>query len=188
MVFPTFFNLSLNFVIRSSWSEPQSAPCLVFFFWLSLYLVPQNQSVVGTILKWSQEGTLLFKLPFLSIGGTYTLLLASGIEQRRELKHRFQGILTQRNYEIVKIHVAFKLLGLWKLLCSMEDEYQISQQVLLVLPWALIHSLTTTPHCHHVLLQFMIPFLHSSSQSHLWLPYLHSWPSTSHSPVSKVAF
>ena len=53
-----------------------------------------------------------------SIGGTYTLLLASGIEQRRELKHRFQGILTQRNYEIVQIHVAFKLLGLWKLLCS----------------------------------------------------------------------
>ena len=30
MVFPTFFNLSLNFVIRSSWSEPQSAPGLVF--------------------------------------------------------------------------------------------------------------------------------------------------------------
>ena len=117
MVFPILFNLSLNFAIRNSWSEPQSAPCLVFF-WLSLYLVPQNQSVVGTILKWSQEGTHLFKLPFLSIGGTYTLLLASGIEQRRELKHRFQGILTQRNYEIVQIHVAFKLLGLWKLLCS----------------------------------------------------------------------
>ena len=30
MVFPTFFNLSLNLVIRSSWSEPQSAPGLVF--------------------------------------------------------------------------------------------------------------------------------------------------------------
>ena len=29
MVFPTFFNLSLNFAIRSSWSEPQSAPGLV---------------------------------------------------------------------------------------------------------------------------------------------------------------
>ena len=29
MVFPTFFNLSLNFAIRSSWSEPQSA--LVMF-------------------------------------------------------------------------------------------------------------------------------------------------------------
>ena len=28
MVFPTFFNLSLNFEIRSSWSEPQSAPVL----------------------------------------------------------------------------------------------------------------------------------------------------------------
>ena len=33
MVFPTFFNLSLNFAIRSSWSEPQSAPGL-FFCWL----------------------------------------------------------------------------------------------------------------------------------------------------------
>ena len=40
-VFPTFFNLSLNLAIRSSWSEPQSAPSLVFagcielvHFWL----------------------------------------------------------------------------------------------------------------------------------------------------------
>ena len=30
MVFPTFFHLSLNLTIRSSWSEPQSAPGLVF--------------------------------------------------------------------------------------------------------------------------------------------------------------
>ena len=30
MVFPTFFNLSLNLAIRSSWSEPQSAPGLAF--------------------------------------------------------------------------------------------------------------------------------------------------------------
>ena len=30
MVFPTFFNLSLHLAIRSSWSEPQSAPGLVF--------------------------------------------------------------------------------------------------------------------------------------------------------------
>ena len=30
MVFPTFFNFSLNLAIRSSWSEPQSAPSLVF--------------------------------------------------------------------------------------------------------------------------------------------------------------
>ena len=30
VVFPTFFNLSLNLTIRSSWSEPQSAPSLVF--------------------------------------------------------------------------------------------------------------------------------------------------------------
>ena len=30
MVIPTFFSLSLNFTIRSSWSEPQSAPDLIF--------------------------------------------------------------------------------------------------------------------------------------------------------------
>ena len=30
VVFPTFFNLSLNLAIRSSLSEPQSAPGLVF--------------------------------------------------------------------------------------------------------------------------------------------------------------
>ena len=30
MFLPTFFNLSLNLEIRSSWSEPQSAPHLVF--------------------------------------------------------------------------------------------------------------------------------------------------------------
>ena len=30
IVFPTFFNLSLNLAIRSSWSEPESAPGLVF--------------------------------------------------------------------------------------------------------------------------------------------------------------
>ena len=41
VVFPTFFNLSLNLAIRSSWSEPQSAPGLVYadcierlHFWL----------------------------------------------------------------------------------------------------------------------------------------------------------
>ena len=30
VVFPTFFNFSLNLAIRGSWSEPQSAPGLVF--------------------------------------------------------------------------------------------------------------------------------------------------------------
>ena len=30
MIFPTFFNLSPNFATRSSWSEPQSTPVLVF--------------------------------------------------------------------------------------------------------------------------------------------------------------
>ena len=44
MVFPTFFNLSLNLAIRSSWSEPHAAPSLVFadciellYLWLQKY-------------------------------------------------------------------------------------------------------------------------------------------------------
>ena len=50
MVFPTFFNLSLNFVIRSSWSEPQWAPGLVFadcIELLHLWLQKYNQSDFG---------------------------------------------------------------------------------------------------------------------------------------------
>ena len=35
MVFPTFFNLSLNLAIRSSWSEPQSVPGTVYSHVLS---------------------------------------------------------------------------------------------------------------------------------------------------------
>ena len=44
VVFPTFFNLSLNLAKRSSWSGPQSTPGLVFadciellHLWLSVY-------------------------------------------------------------------------------------------------------------------------------------------------------
>ena len=50
MVFPTFFNLSLNLAIRSSCSEPQSAPGLVFadcVEFLHLGCKEYNQSVVG---------------------------------------------------------------------------------------------------------------------------------------------
>ena len=36
MVFSTFFNLNLNFPVRSSWSEPQSAPGLVFAYCIEL--------------------------------------------------------------------------------------------------------------------------------------------------------
>ena len=36
VVFPTFFNLSLKFAIRSSWYEPQSAPHLVFANYMEL--------------------------------------------------------------------------------------------------------------------------------------------------------
>ena len=36
VVFPTSFNLSLNLAIRSSWSEPQSAPGLIFAVCIAL--------------------------------------------------------------------------------------------------------------------------------------------------------
>ena len=43
IVFPTFLNLSLNFSIRSLWSEPQSAPDLVFANCIEfLHLQPQR--------------------------------------------------------------------------------------------------------------------------------------------------
>ena len=50
MVFPTFFNLSLKMAIRSSWSEPQSAPGLVFadsIELLHLWHKEYNQSDFG---------------------------------------------------------------------------------------------------------------------------------------------
>ena len=50
MVFPTFFNLSLNLAIRSSWSEPQSVPGFVFadcVELLHLWLQRYNQSDFG---------------------------------------------------------------------------------------------------------------------------------------------
>ena len=39
VVFPTFFNLCLKLPIRSSWSEPQSAPSLVFADCIELFHV-----------------------------------------------------------------------------------------------------------------------------------------------------
>ena len=50
VVSPTFFNLGLNLAIRSSWSEPQSAPGLVFadcIELLHLWLQRYNQSDFG---------------------------------------------------------------------------------------------------------------------------------------------
>ena len=50
VVFPTFFNLSLNLAIMSAWSEPQSAPGLIFADCINpLYLgcKEYNQSYFG---------------------------------------------------------------------------------------------------------------------------------------------
>ena len=48
VVFPTFFSLSLNFAIRTSLSEPQSAPDLVFADYISPSL--KNPKVKFTML------------------------------------------------------------------------------------------------------------------------------------------
>ena len=42
MVFPASFNLSLNFAIRSSWSEPQSASSHLFADYIELLAYPRN--------------------------------------------------------------------------------------------------------------------------------------------------
>ena len=53
MVFPTFFNLSLNLAIRSSLSEPQSAPGLVFADCIESILreISPEYSLEGLMLK-----------------------------------------------------------------------------------------------------------------------------------------
>ena len=54
MVFPTFFNLSLNLAIRSSWSEPQSAPgCFCWLYRDSPYLAAENRiSLILVLTIW----------------------------------------------------------------------------------------------------------------------------------------
>ena len=49
VVCPTFFNLCLTFPIRSSWSEPQSTPGLVFADYIEL-LHLQLQNIINLIL------------------------------------------------------------------------------------------------------------------------------------------
>ena len=55
MVSPTFFNLSLNLAIRSSWSEPESASSLV----LLLYRVSSSLAAKNIILL---HGLYLFNM------------------------------------------------------------------------------------------------------------------------------
>ena len=52
MVFPTFFNLSLNLAVMSSWSEPQSAPGLVFadHYW-HIHLCLRPPKILSTTCK-----------------------------------------------------------------------------------------------------------------------------------------
>ena len=50
VAFPTFFNLSLNFALRTSWSEEQSAPGLVFADFIELFhLLHQSVDVHVTL-------------------------------------------------------------------------------------------------------------------------------------------
>ena len=50
VVFPIFFNLSLNFAIRSSWSEPHSPPSLVFADCIELLHLQLQRIIINLIL------------------------------------------------------------------------------------------------------------------------------------------
>ena len=89
MVFPTFFNLSLNFAIRSSWSEPQSTPALVFAACIELlhqsdfgidHLVTSMCRVFSRVVG---RGCLLW--PVHSFGKTVSLCPASFCTPRPNL-------------------------------------------------------------------------------------------------------
>ena len=53
--FPTFFNSTLGFAIWSSWTEPQSAPCLVFTDWTEL-LPKKAMATHSSTLAWRIPG------------------------------------------------------------------------------------------------------------------------------------
>ena len=53
VVFPTFFSLSLNFAIRSSWSEPQSAPGLVFADCIYSLAAKNIINLISVLTIWS---------------------------------------------------------------------------------------------------------------------------------------
>ena len=57
VVFPTFFNLSLNFAIRNSWSEPQSAPGLVFADCIELLEeeIATHSNILAWRIPWTEE-------------------------------------------------------------------------------------------------------------------------------------
>ena len=49
MVSLTFFTLSLDFAIQSSWSEPQSASCLVFYWWYRAFPSLTTNNIINLI-------------------------------------------------------------------------------------------------------------------------------------------
>ena len=50
MIFPTFFNLSMNLAIRCSWSEPQSDPSLLFTDYIELFHSWPQKYIISLIL------------------------------------------------------------------------------------------------------------------------------------------
>ena len=63
MVFPTFFDLRLNFAIRRSWPEPQST-CLCWLYWASPSLATKNIiNLISVLTIWwcpCVESSLVF--------------------------------------------------------------------------------------------------------------------------------
>ena len=64
--FSTFFNLCLNFAINNSWSEPQSAPSLIFTDCIELLHLLLQKNIINLIsvltIQWSPciESSLVF--------------------------------------------------------------------------------------------------------------------------------
>ena len=105
MVFPTFFHLSLNLAIRSSWSEPQSTPGLIFadsiellhlwlqriqsiwfWYWPSGYIHLQShrlcfwKRVFAMTSAFSWQTLLYFALPHFVLQGQTNLLLQVSLD------------------------------------------------------------------------------------------------------------
>ena len=83
MVFHTFFNLSLNLAIRGSWSEPQSAPGLVF----ADYRAPPSLAAKNIIHILAggnlQKNSFTWSFPGGSVGKE------SACQYRRRKRYRF---------------------------------------------------------------------------------------------------
>ena len=110
MVFPHFFNLSLNLVIRSSWSEPQSSPALVFSVKLGIckYILCSQ--------RWRSSTQTAKTRPGADCGSDHELLIAKfrlKLKKVEKTTRPFRYYLNQIPYDYtVEVRNRFKGLDL----------------------------------------------------------------------------